>query len=89
MGKGIRFRLIDGQYRFVNPYKEACENTDWPLLEYPNGSSLHVVEGGGVAITCRGHVIVAPVEKWHRAGRVLFCGSGWRHRLACWLLGYR
>lgn len=30
--------------------------------------SIHVTSGGGIGINVGGHVIVMPVEKWHKLG---------------------
>lgn len=52
--------------------------------------SIHVTEGQGIGINCGGHVIVAPVERWHKCGQKLLCVDltlpRWRWKLAMWLL---
>lgn len=80
-----------------NELERCCQNTDkeiWREREkdyYAN--SIHVTEGGGIGINCKGHVIVAPVEQWHKAGELVFCVNdklpffSLRRKLAMWLLG--
>jgi len=72
----------------------ACKNTDkeiWREKDSYYSDSIHVTEGGGVGINCGGHVIVAPIRKWHDAGELMFCvdlkKSHWKWKLAMWLLG--
>ncbi len=47
----------------------ACTNTDREIWRETPGDyysdSIHVTERGGIGINCGGHVIVAPVRKWH------------------------
>ena len=54
------------------------------------GDSIHVTEFGDIGINCKGHVIVAPVQKWHDCGEKLLCVDpalpAWRYRLAMKLL---
>lgn len=57
---------------------EKCyRNTDKEIWREREGDyyadSIHVTEGGGIGINCKGHVIVAPVEQWHKAGKLVFC----------------
>jgi hypothetical protein len=51
---------------------------------------MHITEGGGIGINCGGHVIVAPVERWHDCGEKLLCVDPalprWRWKLAMRLL---
>ena len=53
---------------------------------------IYVTESGGIAIDCGGHVIVAPVERWHDCGEKLLCVdpslSSWRWKLARWAMGW-
>jgi hypothetical protein len=35
--------------------------------------SIHVTEAGRIGINVGGHVLVAPIEQWHRAGVIVFC----------------
>lgn len=72
-----------------------CQNTDTEIWRERRGDyyadSIHVTEGGGIGINCGGHVIVAPVRRWHEAGEIIFCVdpslADWKRRLAMWLLG--
>ena len=72
----------------------AAQNTDIEIWrERQNdfyADSIHVTQGGGIGISCRGHVIVAPVLSWHEAGELFLCVNpelpAWRHRLAMWLI---
>jgi len=58
---------------------ESCAgiNTDKEIWREIPGDyyspSIHVTWNGGIGINVGGHVIVAPIEEWHRAGTVLFC----------------
>ncbi len=72
----------------------ACKNTDREIWRAVPGDfyadKIHVTEHGGIGIDCGGHVLVAPVRKWHEAGNLFFCVNptmpSWRRRLAMWLL---
>ena len=72
----------------------VCQSNDREIWRKVPGDfyspSIHVTEGGGIGIACGGHVIVAPVEKWHAAGDVFLCVntglSEWRYRLGMWLI---
>ena len=72
----------------------AVQNTDFEIWrEFLNdfySDSIHVTQGGGIGINCRGHVIVAPIRSWHEAGELFLCVdpelSAWKHRFAMWLL---
>lgn len=73
---------------------DAMQNTDvelWRKTESYYAPSIHVTEGGGIGINCGGHVIVAPVERWHELGERFLCVNEnlprWKLRLALWLLG--
>jgi len=52
--------------------------------------SIHVTEGNGIGLNVKGHVIVAPIERWHELGNKFFCVNSklprWKYRLAMWLL---
>jgi hypothetical protein len=73
---------------------DACKNTDkeiWreqPVDYYSD--SIHITERNGVGINCNGHVIVAPIRKWYKAGEIFICVNpnlqSWRWKLAMWLL---
>ncbi len=73
---------------------QCCENTDKEIWREIPGDyyspSMHVTEGNGIGINCGGHVIVAPVKRWHEAGELFLCVNPnlkrWRHRLAMRLL---
>jgi hypothetical protein len=72
-----------------------CVNTDKEIWSEKPGDyyadSIHVTEGGNIGINCGGHVIVAPVIKWHEAGNLFLCVNPglerWKYNLAMWLLG--
>lgn len=72
----------------------CCKNTDREIWRENPGDyycdSIHVTEHGGIGINCKGHVIVAPIQKWHEAGEKFLCVntnlSQWGWRLAMWLL---
>ncbi len=73
--------------------ESACKNTDrnlWRKNLNGLGPSIHVTEHGGIGIDVGGHVIVAPVERWHEAGNLFLCVNPnlkpWRWKLAMWLL---
>ena len=73
--------------------EHACKNTDkeiWRKTDSFYSPSIHVTNGGCVGINVGGHVIVAPVELWHKAGEMFFCVdpdvSAWRHSLVMWLI---
>lgn len=73
---------------------EACQNTDKELWRKRPGDfyspSIHVTEHEGIGINCRGLVIVASVEKWHEAGKLILCSkASWKRKLAIWLLRYK
>lgn len=75
--------------------QQACQNNDKEIWRRRPGDfyspSMHVTEGGGIGINCHGHVIVAPLERWHEAGDVMFTINpdvpSWKWKLAMWLLG--
>lgn len=54
-----------------------CKNTDTEIWRERRGDyyadSIHVTEHGGIGINCGGHVIVAPVRRWHDAGEIFLC----------------
>jgi len=66
-----------GVFLFMN----ACQNTDKEIWRKCPGDcyspSMHVTAGGGIGINCGGHVIVAPVERWHDCGKKLILSDGW------------
>jgi hypothetical protein len=72
---------------------DTCLNTDKEIWREKSGDyyadSIHVTEGGGIGINCGGHVIVAPVRKWHELGKKFLCVnpklSGWK-KLVMWLM---
>lgn len=72
----------------------AIENTDRELWREPffgcDSDSIHVTENGGIGLNCMGHVIVAPIRKWHDLGEKFLCVNPnlprWKWRLAMWLL---
>ena len=74
--------------------KYAGLNTDREIWRATPGDyyadSIHVTKSGGIGINCGGHVIVAPVRKWHECGERLLCVDiklpSWRYRLAMRLL---
>lgn len=74
-----------------------CKNTDKELWREKPGDyysdSILVTEYGGIGINCGGHIIVAPVKKWHAAAEVFLCVNPnlkqWKWELAMWLLGER
>ena len=73
---------------------ETYLNTDKEIWRKRPGDfyspSIHATEHGGIGINCHGHVLVAPVERWHEAGEHFLCVNpnlpSWRWRLAMWLL---
>ncbi len=73
---------------------KCAMNTDKEIWRRVPGDyyspSMHVTRGGGIGINYGGHVIVAPVEKWHECGEKLLCVNeripSWKWRLAMWLL---
>lgn len=84
---------MENCYRNTN--KEiCCENTDKEIWREKPGNyysdSIHVTKDNGIGINCCGHVIVAPIKKWHKAGELFMCVnpavSKWRRKLAMWLL---
>lgn len=69
----------------------GCENTDkeiWSENDSYYSDSIHVTEGDGIGMDCGGHVIVAPIQKWHTAGKLLFSPNPkrWQYKLSVWLL---
>jgi hypothetical protein len=75
----------------------CCSNTDKEIWRKKPGDyyapSIHVTEGGGIGMNVGGHVIVAPIERWHEAAELLMCVNPclpeWRRKLAMWLLNAR
>ena len=73
---------------------ECCKNTDKEVWRAKVGDyyspSIHVTECGGIGIDCHGHVIVASIEEWHKAGEKFLCInpdlSSWRRKIGRWLL---
>ena len=73
---------------------ETSENTDKEIWRKKPGDyyspSIHVTEEGGIGINCGGHVIVAPIERWHEVAELLLCVNPhlpkWQHKLAMWIL---
>jgi len=73
---------------------EISENTDKEIWREKKGDyysdSIHVTEHNGIGIDCGGHVIVAPIRKWHKAGEIFMSVnpslSKWRWKLGMWLL---
>jgi len=56
------------------PADEQCAaNTDREIWREREGDyyadSIHVTDSGGIGINCGGHVIVAPIRKWHASLR--------------------
>ena len=81
----------------------ACENTDielWRKIEDDYYSpSIHVTKFDGIGINVEGHVLVAPIEKWHEIGNKLLTVNPsltnpwnaiprWKRKIAFWLLGW-
>ena len=74
----------------------VCKNTDKEIWRKLPGDfysdSIHVTGNNGIGINCGGHVIVAPIRKWHDCGEKLLCVNPdlprWKHKLAMWLLGW-
>lgn len=73
----------------------TAKNTDtelWRSSDSYYSPSIHVTEGNGIGINCGGHVIVAPVETWHKLGEKFLCVNEqlphWKYKLAMWLLGH-
>ena len=73
----------------------AKTNTDvelWRKTDSYYSPSIHVTQEDGIGINCGGHVIVAPVERWHDLGEKFLCVNErlpeWRRKLAMWLLGH-
>ena len=73
--------------------EQCCQNTDKEIWRETPGdyyaNSIHVTETNGIGINCHGYVIVAPIQKWHKAGEILFFNpnlSDWRRKLGLWLL---
>jgi hypothetical protein len=69
----------------------GCKNTDkelWREKDSYYSDSIHVTEGNGIGINCGGHVIVAPVRRWHTVGKLIFSPDPkkWQYKLAMWLL---
>ena len=77
--------------------EQVCKNTDKELWREKPGDyysdSIHVTEHGGIGINSGGHVIVAPLLQWHKAGEKFLCVNPnlkrWKWKLAMWLLGER
>jgi hypothetical protein len=61
----------------LNKERMAGINTDkeiWRKIPDDYYSpSMYVTEHGDIGINVGGHVLVAPIEQWHRAGAVIFC----------------
>jgi hypothetical protein len=82
--------------KFEDLFKPV-ENTDREIWRRSPGDfyspSMHETKGGGIGINCGGHVIVAPVERWHDCGVKLLCVDPklprWRWRLAMRLLRWK
>ena len=55
----------------------VAKNTDKEIWRKTPGDyyspSIHITESGGVGIDVGGHVLVAPIERWHEAGVAAFC----------------
>ena len=76
--------------------KAGFKNTDREIWRgtYDNyyEPSIHVTEFNGIGINVGGHVIVAPVEEWHKAGNKILCVDPnlkeWKRKIAYWLLGW-
>ena|SRR2546425_196195 len=76
---------------------DTGKNTDREIWRKQPGDyyspSIHVTESGGIGMDVGGHVIVAPIERWHEAGELLLCVNPclpeWRRKLALWLLNVR
>ena len=51
-------------YAVINTYKEIWRKIPGDYYS----PSIHITEFGGIGINVGGHVLVAPVEKWHKAG---------------------
>lgn len=75
---------------------EVCANTDKELWRERPGdyyaNSLHVTEGNGIGIDVGGHVLVAPIKAWHKAGLLFFTVNEklprWRWKLGMWILNF-
>jgi hypothetical protein len=55
----------------VREETKAAKNTDrelWRANDSYYAPSIHVTEGGGIGIQVGGHVIVMPIDDWHRLG---------------------
>lgn len=71
-----------------------CQNTDREIWRRKPGDfyspSIYVTQSGGIGMNCHGHVIVAPLEKWHHCAEKTLCVDPslphWRYWLAMWLL---
>lgn len=74
----------------------ACKNEDveiWRMTKDNYYShSIHVTKSGDIGIDVGGHVLVAPIERWHDAGNKILAVDprlkNWRRKLAYWLLGW-
>ena len=76
---------------------ETCKNADVEIWRATADDyyapSIHVTKYGGIGINVGGHVIVAPVEKWHECGELILAINPykpyWMYRLGMWLLRYK
>lgn len=76
--------------------ENGVNNTDKELFREIEGDiyspSLHITNSGGIGINVSGHVLVAPIRKWHAAGNKILAVNPslpeWKRRLAYWLLGW-
>ena len=54
--------------------------------------TIHFTEYNNIGIQFGGYVLVAPVEKWYKAGKKIFGVDiklpQWKRKLALWLLGW-
>ncbi len=74
--------------------ENTCQNTDKEIWRERLGdyysNSIHVTKDNSIGIDCGGHVLVAPIKKWHDAGKLLFFATKglpeWRRKIAIWLL---
>jgi hypothetical protein len=70
-------------------------NTDREIWRDPPGDyyadSIHVTDCGFIGVNCGGHVIVAPIRKWHEVGEMLLCVNpklpSWKWYLGMWCFG--
>jgi hypothetical protein len=91
----MTFRVIDTKTGKEPDIEDiALNNTDTELWrEVANdyySPSIHTTNNKGIGINVGGHVIVAPVRKWHQWGELLGCVNphlhSWRWKMAMWLL---